>query len=98
MLTHGNVHWVVPKGTKTGLNGDSVQPTGTARECRFGLFLNVSSTQSFRLLLTIDPHAWKTTSSGDLWFLAKTALSLMGMKNRAEQSSQTIASDAVIFV
>jgi hypothetical protein len=38
MLTDGNVHPVVPKGTKRGLNGDLVQPTGTPQICRFGFF------------------------------------------------------------
>jgi hypothetical protein len=28
MLTLGNVHKVVPKGANSGLNGNSVQPTG----------------------------------------------------------------------
>src|ERR1017187_562063 len=36
MLTIGNVHRVVPKGVYGGLNGNSVQPMGTARNRHFG--------------------------------------------------------------
>jgi hypothetical protein len=38
-LSSGFVHTVLPKGTNKGLNGDSVQPTGTPRNRSFGYLL-----------------------------------------------------------
>jgi hypothetical protein len=54
MLTLGNVHTVVPKGTKTGLNGDSVQPTGMAGDCPFGSFPKSELDSSFAAASHLD--------------------------------------------
>jgi hypothetical protein len=85
MLTLGNVHRVVPKGANRGLNGNSAQPMGTARNRCLG------SSREYELAAILWPCRHLDFHN------KKSPPYIFGKKNRAHWLSQAFAPDHVVF-
>jgi hypothetical protein len=87
MLTLGNVHKVVPKGANSGLNGNSVQPTGVVPKRCF------DPSPEYKFAVILGP------SLEMISIAVKALLFVLGKKNRLQRLDQTAASqDAIFFV